>query len=467
MNIPRLELKGISKTFGATHALTKVNLKIQEGEIRALIGENGAGKSTLVKILSGLFSPDGGKMLWEGNPYHPVGPGEARTRGILLVPQEPTLAPHLSVAANLLLGREPGRWGWLDRKNEKKLAEEILRQINHPEIKPTALVRNLSVSARQLVQIGRALFIRRGLVILDEPTSSLSPQDRDLLFQFLKGFRSRGGSVLYISHFLEEVEKIADSVTVLRDGQVILTQTASELTRDQMVQAMVGREIREIYPRSPGSPEHGLWNWEGEQGRIHIHRGEVIGIFGLVGSGRSTWLGSLHPENIATGRLSEDRIGEGLAPHLNVQDNLTLSHLKNYQKWILLNLKKINQTTRGWIEKLKIHCRSPKQKITALSGGNQQKVALARLLDQEVDLLLLDEPTRGIDIGAKEHIYRWIDQLARKQKKGILWVSSYLPELLGLCDRIAVMRGARLGPLHKIEDISEKQIMAEAFGVAS
>jgi ribose transport system ATP-binding protein len=467
MKIPTLELKGISKSFGVTHALTGVNLKIQKGEIRALVGENGAGKSTLVKILSGLLFPDQGSMFWEGKPYQPQGPKEAQTQGITLVPQEPTLAPHLSVAANLLLGREPARWGRLDGKKGKKQAQEILRQINHPEIKPTATVRNLSVSARQLVQIGRALLIRRGLVILDEPTSSLSPRDRNLLFQFLKQFRSQGGSVLYISHFLEEVEEIADSVTVLRDGQVILTENASELTRNQMVQAMVGREIREIYPRTPGSPEQGLWSWKGKQGQFQIRRGEVIGIFGLVGSGRTTWLRSLRPQEIKMGRLSEDRIGEGLALHLNVQDNLTLSHLKNYQKWLRLNLKKINQATHFWIEKLEIHCRSPKQKITTLSGGNQQKVALARLLDEELDLLLLDEPTRGIDIGAKQQLYRWIDQLARKQAKGILWVSSYLPELLGLCDRVAVMRGGRLGSLHKVEDISEQQVMAEAFGVSS
>ena len=465
MNIPRLELKGISKSFGATLALSKVDLKIEPGEIRALVGENGAGKSTLVKILSGLHPADAGEMLWENQTYRPQGPKDALTRGILLIPQEPTLAPHLSVEENLLLGREPECWGWLNRQHAKKLVGEILERLNHPEIKSVTLVRDLSVSARQLIQIGRAFFLQEGLLILDEPTASLSPRDRDLLFQFLKHFRTQGGSVLYISHFLEEVEAIADTITVLRDGKVITTQAASELSREGMIQAMVGREIREIYRRSPGKPGLNLWRWKGKEGEVTIRRGEVIGIFGLVGSGRSTWLRSLRPKGVNSGILSEDRIGEGLAPHLDIQDNLCLSHLKKFQWGVFLNIKKIRETAFQWIEKLKIHCRSPQQSISTLSGGNQQKVALARLLDQELDLLLLDEPTRGIDIGAKEHIYHWINQWARTQQKAILWVSSYLPELLGLCDQIGVMRGGRLGPLHRAQEVSEQQLMSEAFGV--
>ena len=495
---PRLEMRGIAKRFGATVALDGVSLRVAAGEVLALVGENGAGKSTLMKVLSGAHRADAGQLWLDGKPFSPNNPLEARQAGIAMIYQELSLAPHLSVADNILLGLEPHRWGWLDRQKIQSTATQALRHFSHGDIHPATPVRDLSVAAQQLVEIARALAVGCRVLILDEPTSSLSSRDARQLFALIRRLRDQGLAIIYISHFLEEIKQVADRVTILRDGRSVGESPLTDISIDQIIALMVGREVKNLYPRSLRQPGDVLLEVGELAGHtkpaavsFSLRRGEVLGIAGLMGAGRTELLRCLFGlDPVRQGRirvgaysgaaspgvrwrqgmgiLSEDRKQEGLALSMSIADNTTLSRLEGFGPGGLIFPRPQAAAAQRWITQLGVRCQNPQQPVADLSGGNQQKIALARLLQHDVDVLLLDEPTRGIDVAAKAVFYQIIDQLAAghggRPPKAVLMVSSYLPELMGICDRIAVMCRGRLGPSHPRAEIDELALMREATG---
>ncbi len=483
---PRLLLSGIKKRFGATLALDGVSLEIAPGEIHALVGENGAGKSTLMKILSGVHSPDAGTMELEGRPYAPAGPLDARQAGVVMVNQELAIAPHLSVTENIVLGAEPGTGPFVRHARSREIAAHALAQLGRPDIPLDLPAGRLGIAEQQLVEIARALALGCKVLVLDEPTSSLAQADVQNLFRLVRRLREQGQSVIYISHFLEEVQALSDRYTVLRDGCSVATGRTAEITSDRIAQLMVGRQVNELYTRSIRSPGEVLLDVAALAGRpkpvsasFQLRRGEVLGLAGVIGAGRSELLrtifsldevrsGTVRVGTYAgpgspllrwqqgAGFLSEDRKGEGLALNLSLEENLTLPRLDRFLRPAALAAE-----TRDWITRLGVRSAGPAQAVGNLSGGNQQKIALGRLLRNGADLLLLDEPTRGVDIGAKQNIYRLIDELAGAGK-AVLMVSSYLPELLGTCDRIAVMCRGELGEARPVAEWTEHSIMLAA-----
>lgn len=490
-------MQNISKRFGATIALDGVSFSVNAGEVHALVGENGAGKSTLMKILSGAYQADDGGMTLQGSAYYPRNPLDARLKGVGMIYQELSLAPHLTVEENILLGMEPKRWGIVNRPEVRQRSLEAIQYFDHPEIQPDTPVRELSVSAQQLVEIGRALAVGCQVLVLDEPTSSLSQTDIRRLFEIIQDLKGKGLAIVYISHFLEEVKEISDRLTVLRDGQTIDTKPVDEVTADEIVQMMVGREIKDLYPRSARKAGKALLHVADLSGiqkpdaaSFTLHQGEVFGICGLIGAGRTELLRTIFGLDAVIsgkikigafsgpgsplrhwqhgmGMLSENRKDEGLALNLTIADNVTLSRLSGFGPAGLVMPKQQQKATGRWVEKLDIRCRNTEQQVGELSGGNQQKAALARLLQHDVDILLLDEPTRGIDVAAKALIYKLIDELAsgkQQSPKAILMISSYLPELLGVCDRIAVMHRGKLSEARPVSEWDEHKLMLEATG---
>lgn len=488
---PRLRLSGIRKRFGATIALDGVSLEVAPGEVHALVGENGAGKSTLMKVLSGVHRQDAGVMELEGRHFTPRTPLAARAAGVVMVNQELAIAPHLTVTENLVLGAEPLRGGLLHHAEARRRAAGALAQLGRPDIPLDLPAGRLSVAEQQLVEIGRALVLGCRVLVLDEPTSSLTQADVTRLFELVRRLRAQGQSIIYISHFLEEVEQLSDRYTVLRDGRSVATGRTAEVTMDRIAELMVGRQVDELYTRSPRTPGETILELRDLAGPVKpagatldLRRGEVVGLAGLVGAGRSELLrvlfaldevragtvrlgayagpaSPLRRWEQGMGLLSEDRKSEGLALNLSIEANLTLPRLG----W-RVSPAALARETGTWIERLGVRCAGPAQPIGQLSGGNQQKIALGRLLRNGAEVLLLDEPTRGVDIGAKQNIYRLIDELAGAGR-AVLMVSSYLPELLGTCDRIAVMCRGTLGPAHPVAECTEHGIMLEATGAAA
>jgi ribose transport system ATP-binding protein len=485
-----LSMCGISKRFGATVALDHAGLEVGAGEVHALVGENGSGKSTLMRILAGAIQPDSGTMTLGGEPYFPRSPIDARRAGVAMIHQELSLCPHLSVAENVMLGVEESSAGILRRGEMRKKTQDALALLGHGDLDPDIEVQKLPIALRQLVEIARSVAIGSRVVVLDEPTSSLTEADVERLFGVVETLRSEGKAVIYISHFLDEIERICDRITVLRDGKNAGSMPVEGTTADEIVSRMVGRQIESMYPRSertPGEPLLDVSELSGdgkpEEASITLHRREVVGIAGLNGSGRTEFLraifgldrvrrgqvrigvvtGPASPSRRwaqGMGMLSEDRKLEGLALNMSIADNITLASLSG----LLVLPGKQESAAKEWIDKLAIRCQGPGQAVGELSGGNQQKAAIARLLHHGVDVLLLDEPTRGIDVGSKEQIYRLIDGLAN-EGKAVLIVSSYLPELLGICDRIAVMRKGHLGPAKEVGELDQESLMHEAVGV--
>jgi ribose transport system ATP-binding protein len=490
----RLEMRDVAKSFGATRALDGVSLTLASGEVRALIGENGAGKSTLMKVLSGAVRPDSGSMTLGGQPYAPRNPREARTRGVAMIYQELALAPHLTVEANVMLGQERVRRGIIDRREHRRLVRDALALLEHPDIHPDAKVCDLGVGAQQLVEVARALLSEARVIVFDEPTSTLSERDAERLFAIVDRLRRRGLGIIYISHFLEEVRRVAHTYTVLRDGRAVASGELAGTQMNSIIAQMVGRNLEELFPHVPhvqGEPILELDNLRSSKraspARLVLHRGEILGIAGLVGAGRTTLLraifglrpvvegkvrvgqfvGGYAPPRAriaqGVGFSSEDRKGEGLALGRSIADNVTYSALARHARWGWLKLKGRRAQVAAWMSRLRIAAVGPDQPAGALSGGNQQKVALARLLHQEADVLLLDEPTRGIDVGSKAEIYRLIGELAAAGK-AILVVSSYLPELFGICDRIAVMSRGAICDARPVTSWTEHEVMEFATG---
>ncbi len=485
----RLRMEGVGKSFGAVAALDDVALRVRPGEVLAVVGENGAGKSTLMKIAAGVYPADRGRLWLDGEPYRPRNPLDARRLGVAMIHQELSLAPHLSIAENILLGMEPRRAGLLDRPRMRRAAREALATLGRDDLDPDRLVGGLSVAERQLVEIARALAVGCRVLVLDEPTSSLTQAEIPRLFDLVRALAARGHAILYISHFLEEIRAIADRYLVLRDGRLAAEGAVRDTPPETMIRAMVGRGVGDLYVRSPRRPGGEVLRARALRARgnprcasFELRRGEVLGLAGLVGSGRTELLQalmglravesgeiSLHGAPLrggvrerwraGIGMVSEDRASEGLALRLGVADNLTLSRLP---RWV--RAAGLSAAVRRWSGVLDLRCAGPWQPAGELSGGNQQKVALARLLHHGTDVLLLDEPTRGIDIGSKARFYRWLDELVG-QGRSVIVAGSYLPELLGICDRIAVMCRGVLGPARPVAEWNPHTLLSAATGV--
>jgi ribose transport system ATP-binding protein len=492
MESPLLRLENIHKAFGPVRALRGVDLNVYPGEVHGLIGENGAGKSTLMKVLSGVHSPDEGRMSLAGTPYVPTSPLEGRAAGISMIYQELTLAPHLSVEQNITLGMEQARYGWITSQTEA--VREALSELGQASIDPQAPVNALSMGKQQIVEIARALLTEAKIVVMDEPTSSLAADDARALFQVIRRLKDKGVAVIYISHFLEEVEDVCDRFTVLRDGEAVATGLVAETEISDIITHMVGRSVDELYPpHSDHSIGEEVLKVSGLSGQgqtpklvsFSLRRGEILGIAGLVGAGRSetiralfgleeaeegtlsiagradlkvAWMSPQRALQNGINLLSENRKDEGLAQNLSILTNLTLSGLKRYSRFGFVNLKQEDESGRGWVDKLRIKTQNAYQPASSLSGGNQQKVCIARMLHQNSDILFLDEPTRGIDIGSKAEIYQLVHALAG-EGKAIVMVSSYLPELLGICDTIGVMHKGVLSDAKPVEEWTEHRIM--------
>jgi len=491
---PRLRIVGVRKTFGATIALAGVDFEVAPGEVHALLGENGAGKSTLVKIIAGAEAPDAGEMSLDGAAFSPRNPAAARQAGVAMVHQERALCPHLTVTENILLGSEPARFGFLQRANGLERARRALVAVKKESIDPETRVADLGPGERQIVEIARAIADERcRLLILDEPTSSLGADDVEVLFDVVGRLRASGLSIVYISHHLDEIRRVADRFTVIRDGRAKGGGRVAEADPKDIVAMMAGRQVEELHPRSPREPGEIILEVRDLGGMqlpssasLELRRGEVLGIAGLVGSGRTELLraifgldpvrrGSIRvgayvgPASPAArlaqgmGLLSEDRAGEGLAGNLSIAENLTLSRLL---PGFFVSPLALRAAARHFIASLGVVAQDPDQRISTLSGGNQQKIALARLLHHDVDVLLLDEPTRGVDVGSRAAIYGIIDELASRKKKAVLVVSSSAEELVGIADRIAVMRKGKLGPARPIAELDERKVMLEQAGMS-
>jgi len=495
MTVARLVARGVSKRFGDARVLDDVSLEVRSGSVHAVLGENGAGKSTLMKILAGALGADAGTLELDGAPYAPSDPRVAREQGVAIVYQELSVCPHLTVAENLVLGAEPARFGWISRGAADARARRALAALgaDTARLPLAARVGDLSTAEQQLVEIARALSLDDcRLLIVDEPTSSLGGDDVERLFRTLATLRSRGLGIVYISHFLDEVRAVADDYTVLRDGRVVESGSVAATTNDALVAAMAGQAVE----RATGSARtrgevlltvHELGGERRpERASFSLHRGEVLGIAGLVGSGRTelfralfgldpvrrgevrigAYRGPASPfERLASGvgLVSEDRAREGLALDLSVSENLTLSRLAPLVSRGLLSPEREQSAAERWLRELDVKAKGSSQRVRELSGGNQQKVALARLLHHDVDVLLLDEPTRGIDVRSRAEIHRLIDTLCA-QGKAVLMVSSHLDELLQVCDRVAVMHRGVLGPARPARELTERELLHEAAG---
>jgi ribose transport system ATP-binding protein len=498
MSVLRLAARGISKRFGSTIALRDVSFEARPGEVHAIVGQNGAGKSTLMSVLAGAVRPDSGGLELDGVAYAPRDPSDAKRHGVAIVHQEAALCPALTVAENVLLGVEPTRAGIIDRRVARERCERALDLVAPAErrlaLRADARAADLGPAEQQLVAIARALAQSDcRLLILDEPTSRLGLSDTEQLFAVVRRLSKSGITVLYISHFLEELRKIADHFTVLRDGQTVQSGAIEGTPAEELVRLMAGRAVEASFVRNAAEQGEVVLELDRLAGHrlpiaasLELHRGEALGIAGLVGSGRSELLRAVFGlERVSSGLvrvgaligpasparrlaqgmglLSEDRKLEGLALELSVADNLTLSKLEPFGPWGLVFPRRQAAEAARWVDQLGIRCRDVGQAASGLSGGNQQKLALARLLHHDVDVLLLDEPTRGIDVASRTEIYRFIDGLLQR-KKAVILVSSQFPELLSLCDRIAVMKRGVLGPAREVKELNEHRLLLEATG---
>jgi ribose transport system ATP-binding protein len=494
---PLLKMDHIAKRFGTTVALADVSLEVAPGEVHALVGENGAGKSTLMKVLAGAEIADSGTIYFQGREFAPRQPLDSLRMGIAMIYQEFNLAPHLSVEANLLLGREKRIGGLVLASpfgsDERAACRGAMGRLNL-RIPLETRVGDLGVADQQMIEIARAILSDAKLIIMDEPTSALATDEVQRLFTIIRQLRGQGISIVYISHFLEELEQIADRLTVIRDGRTVTTGPRSAFTREGVIKAMVGRDVNEMYPRTAHAIGRPLLEIRDLAGRdaprrvsLTLHRGEILGIAGLVRAGRTEafrTLFGLDPREGGTamlngvrvehfsprdwnrrgvGMLSEDRKTEGLAQSLSCLANITLPSLRNASVMGFLNRAAERSDSRRIGRSLAIKWAGPDHKVSSLSGGNQQKVAMARLLYTQADVLLLDEPTRGIDVGAKVDLYRAIGGLAAAGK-GIVMISSYLPELFGTCDRIAVMCRGVLSAAYEVGELTPVRVMHLAVG---
>ena len=484
-----LEMNHISKQFPGVKALDDVCFRVRPGTVHSLMGENGAGKSTLMKCLFGIYTPDSGEILIDGKKVNITCPAEALAYHVSMVHQELNQVLHQSVMENMWLGRYPGKNGFIDEKKMYKDTKEILDRLNI-DVDPRKKVGTLPVSQKQMVEIAKAVSYNARVIVMDEPTSSLTEKEVEHLFSIIETLKKNNTSIIYISHKMEEILRISDEVTVMRDGRWIATKPASELTIDDIIRMMVGRELTERYPRKETEPGEVLLEVQNlssmspafEDVSFTLHRGEILGIAGLVGSKRTELLETLfgirrkgRGRILMNGKeienkspldamkngfamLTEERRSNGIFACLNVSFNMIIANLAQYSKNGFLSNNRIRQDVQKMIDAMNIKTPSARTNISNLSGGNQQKVILSRWLLTQPEVLLLDEPTRGIDVGAKYEIYQLMNKLA-SDGKGIIVVSSEMPELLGICDRILVMSNGRQSDIFRADETTQVKIM--------
>ncbi|MFF0080656.1 sugar ABC transporter ATP-binding protein [Streptomyces canus] len=481
-----LIVQGVSKRFGATQALDRIDFDVRPGEVVALLGENGAGKSTLANIIAGTFSSDTGHMTWQGRPYEPKSPGDAITHGIGLIHQETRLLPDLSVAENVFLGRLLTRGGRIDRTEMNRRAEEQLHRLGL-DISPTRLVGTLRVAAQQQVEIAKALTLNAKLLILDEPTAALGGDETDHLFERIDALRKEGVSFIYVSHRLEEIARICDRIVVMRDGQRVATHATAQVPVSQLVEEMVGRSVERIFPDTGAPAERevlrveGLSNASFRDVSFNVCAGEVFGIAGIVGAGRTELVRAIAGvDPVTEGKVSvdgqvlrlrgprdaieagvalvpEDRKGQGAVLDLSIGDNVVLPNLDRVARQGWLTPGRVTEVATDAIKLMTVKGRAG-QPVRTLSGGNQQKVVIAKWLERKPKAIILDEPTRGIDVGARAAIYEVIADLARSGM-AVVVVSSDLDEVLGLSHRVLVLsRGQQQGIL-SAEEATNSAVM--------
>ncbi|HFQ8225795.1 TPA: sugar ABC transporter ATP-binding protein [Citrobacter amalonaticus] len=490
-----LQMNHITKRFPGVLALSNVNFTLRKGEVHALLGENGAGKSTLMKILSGVYQPDEGDIIFEGRPVSFSDPLSAQNAGITIIHQEFNLFPELTVEENIFIGREfckNNRWR-LDEKQQRQAASEILQKLNL-NISPETLVADLTVAQQQMVEIAKAISVNAKILIMDEPTAALTETEIESLFQVTRLLKAQGTGIVYISHRLEELALIADRATVMRDGQYIDTVDYENVKISDLIAMMVGRELGNIYPRrearahqEPVLEVSGLTR-KGVLNNIDftLNRGEILGFAGLMGAGRTELARAIFgadpidsgtitlngkviviksiSDAIAQGisYLTEDRKKEGLALNLSVERNIMLGNYPEYaDRFGNVDSKRCQQTSEEQVRALRIKTPHLEQAALNLSGGNQQKIIIARWVCKDTDVLIFDEPTRGIDVGAKLEIYELMNRLVAKGKS-IIMISSELPEVLGMCDRILVMRSGRITGELTADNATQEKIMQYA-----
>lgn len=468
-----LELKDISKEFPGVKALNQVSFSLKAGEVHALLGENGAGKSTLMKIIGGIYSRDEGDYLIDGVSIKDLTPKKAQEYGIAIIHQELNMCQDLTVAENIFLGREKSRLGTLQQKDMNKAAQVILRKLKM-DIEPETVIRKLPVSKQQMVEIAKALSTNARILIMDEPTSALTEREISELFDIIRGLKESGCAIIYISHRLEELEHIADRVSVFRDGRYIVTKEYRETSIDEIIAYMVGREIKEKFPNVHCDRGQKLLEVRSlcsgivKNVSFDLYQGEIVGFAGLMGAGRSELVRALFgAEAISEGEIylkgkkiriksprdaiaegivlgPEDRKREGLCTKLSLRENIGLANMDQIcSSYGVVSKKKEMKLTKEAIEKLKIKTPSPEQLVNNLSGGNQQKVVVGKWLVRSAKVVIFDEPTRGIDVAAKVEIYNIMNDL-KKQGIGVLFVSSEMPEVMGMSDRILVMCNGRI-----------------------
>lgn len=492
-----VEMHHIQKMYSGVHALNDVSLSLRKGEILGLIGENGAGKSTLMKILIGVEQPDGGEILYKGMPYAVANTQAALSQGIAMIHQELSLIPSMTVSENIWLGRENlfCKCGLINRKLLTEKTKELLQGLNIP-LNPDVLCSAISVANQQLTEIVRAFSYNPDVIIMDEPTSALTDIETEKLFQIMKSLAAQGKGIIFISHKLSELLTISDRITVLKDGQYVDTLETKDTNEAQLIQKMVGRPIHDLFPKVDAEIKDVVMEVQGATRlgvfadiSFQVHRGEILGFCGLMGAGRTEIMEALvglssldsggillDGKKVTIGSpndairngivmVTEDRLHAGLIHCLSVGMNLSLSYLRKLIRGLFINKKKEREKNNEFIGKLNIKVSGPQQLAGLLSGGNQQKVILGKCLMTEPNVLILDEPTRGIDVAAKSEIYKIIGQLAQ-EGKAILLVSSELPELMGISDRILVIRHGRITGSCVRGEFDESVLMSYAFDEA-
>jgi len=491
-----LEMEGVSKSFPGVKALNNVQLRVRQGTVHALMGENGAGKSTLMKVLIGMYPMDSGTIIYKGQPVTIDKTETALKMGISMIHQELSPVPYMSVAENIFLGREPGnRMGVIDKKQMLTQTRKLLSDLNL-DIDPSALMKDLSMANTQMVEIAKAISYDSSVVVMDEPTSAITEREVEHLFEMIRALKSRGVAIIYITHKLDEVFKIADEITVFRDGKHVATVPTVETTRDSLISMMVGRELTNLFPKEEvpiGEVVLSVRNLT-RHGKVYdinfdLRSGEILGLAGLMGAGRTEVIeGIFGIARIDSGEifikgqkveikgpsdaiqhgmalLTEDRKLTGIMGVLPVRDNIMIASLTHYGRAGILSLRLINQICNQERTRLDIKTPSMDQLIKNLSGGNQQKVLVSRWLLTTPDILILDEPTRGIDVGAKAEIHRLMSLLAR-EGKAIIMISSELPEILGMSDRVLVMHEGHLTGEFNRKDATQENILRAATGDA-
>jgi ABC-type sugar transport system ATPase subunit len=499
--LPIMSMKNVTKQFSGVKVLQNVDIELYKGEVHALMGENGAGKSTLMKIMAGVYQPDDGSIIFQGQKVQWNSPMHARNKGISVIHQEISLSPNLTIGENILMGTsfKKNRMGFIDWNDIFEKAKKILTSIGS-SLDPRADVSSLSVAQQQMVEIARALLLNSEILIMDEPTASLTDKEIDMLFTIIEELKRKGVAIVYISHRMDEIFKISNRFTVLRDGRLVTSGPISDTNPTNLVKLMVGRDLNELFIRNREENDTKHKNKQpvlelkgvSDQKRVQdvslkIYPGEIVGLAGLVGAGRTELVRTIFglserstgeillegksvqintpidAMKLGIAHVPESRKEQGLLPNLSVKENIMMAQLPSYRKFRLLQYKQINREADRYIKELGVRTASKEQNVMGLSGGNQQKVVIAKWLSIRPKVLLLDEPTRGVDIGAKTEIHKIINQLAA-QGLAVLMISSELPEILGVSDRILVMHEGKLAAELSHREATQEKIMFYATG---